>query len=241
MLGTFGITILLHTPLSKFQCLAAFVSLAGVIMIAKPWEVSSVSPPLTEPIDISNPTQDSPSTVEHIAAIGSALVSAIGTAVGFIALSKIGTAVNPIISVGYFSVSTTLVSAFIFLAHISTVNLPSEGIIWARLGLHGVGSFLMQILGATAIAAERGTRALNALYSQVVFALIVDKMIWNTTPDWTSILGGTLVLVSVVGVAVISRPKSTPSVDEVLLSMTPSVNEVLLPMEHEDAITRVDV
>lgn len=52
------------------------------------------------------------------------------------------------------------------------------------------------------MAHERSTRTLNMVYSQILFALVLDKAVWGVWPGVWSFVGSALVLGSAVWVAV---------------------------------------
>jgi drug/metabolite transporter (DMT)-like permease len=241
MLAAFAIAVLLRAPFTRMQRIAGLLSFFGVILIAKPWHIvwqhevncimpstesvvaaaTAASPTLAVRDAMPTPTVcpdeviHRPSPLEHALAIGVALIGALGGAGGFITLSWIGTDAHPLISVSYFATATTLFSGLSFLLQPEAAfNWPTDPAIWALLGLQGTVSFLMQALQAASLAAERSSRALNMVYSQVVFALIVDKIAWGTTPGPVSIMGGLTVLGSVFAVA-ITREGAAKSVEDI--------------------------
>lgn len=62
-----------------------------------------------------------------------------------------------------------------------------------------------------------GTRATNMVYTQMLFALTFDKLIWGITPTWASWVGSGLILGSAVWVAVArDKDRSTQSPDVVV-------------------------
>ena len=60
----------------------------------------------------------------------------------------------------------------------------------------------MQFLLTAGLAVERSSRATNMVYSEMLFALAFDKLIWGTTPSISSIAGGGLILGSTIYVAI---------------------------------------
>lgn len=58
-----------------------------------------------------------------------------------------------------------------------------------------------QFLLAAGLAYERSSRATNITYTQMLFALTFDKLIFGHTPDLMSIAGSTLILGSAIYVA----------------------------------------
>ncbi|KAI9802394.1 MAG: hypothetical protein M1825_002776 [Sarcosagium campestre] len=60
----------------------------------------------------------------------------------------------------------------------------------------------MQFLLTAGLAHESSSRATNMVYTQMLFALALDKMVFGTTPGVLSIFGSSLILGSAIYVAV---------------------------------------
>ncbi|KAK5012020.1 hypothetical protein LTR16_005022, partial [Cryomyces antarcticus] len=58
-----------------------------------------------------------------------------------------------------------------------------------------------QFLLAAGLSYEKSSRATNMLYTQMLFALAFDKLVFGTTPGILSILGSSLILGSAIYVA----------------------------------------
>lgn len=65
----------------------------------------------------------------------------------------------------------------------------------------------MQFLLTAGLAYEKSSRATNMVYTQMLFALAFDKLVWDTTPGVLSILGSSLILGSALYVAVLNNKK----------------------------------
>ena len=122
----------------------------------------------------------------------------------------IGQRAHPLISVTYYSTWSTIVSGVAFLA-IPGVDfrLPENFAEWGYLTFIGVFGFLMQYLLTAGLAHEKSSRATNMLYTQILFALTFDKLVFDTTPSIWSIIGSSLVLGSAMYIAV---HKETPKI-----------------------------
>jgi len=60
---------------------------------------------------------------------------------------------------------------------------------------------------AAGLAAEKSSRATNMVYSQMLFALIFDKIVFGITPTMLSILGSSLILGSTIYVAMLKESR----------------------------------
>jgi hypothetical protein len=159
------------------------------------------------------------------------MLGVIGGCGAMTAIRWIGTRAHPLISVNYFSVWCTIVSLFavVFVPGID-FRLPANLVEWGLLASLGGCGYALQFLLTAGLAyggpsnessrrideerpgkKEResdemkqgsGTRATNMVYTQMLFALAFDKLIWGITPTATSWAGSGLILGSAVWVAV---------------------------------------
>jgi drug/metabolite transporter (DMT)-like permease len=153
-------SFILKEPFSKMEQIAAFVSLAGVVLIARPTALFaslSDSPPPTSDADFgalpSNYTMPSIGdgiphrevTPEHrLLAVAFAMLGVFGAACAFTTLRCIGKRAHPLISVNYFATWCTIVSTVMMFA------LPDVGFLlpanlkeWGYLFSLGVSGFIM--------------------------------------------------------------------------------------------------
>ena len=69
----------------------------------------------------------------------------------------------------------------------------------------------MQFLLTAGLQHEKGSRATNMVYTQMLFALAFDKIVWNTTPGPWAIAGSSLILGSALYVALHNNNKKKVS------------------------------
>jgi uncharacterized membrane protein len=131
------------------------------------------------------------------------MLGVLGAASAFTTLRWIGRRAHALISVNYFATWCTIVSTVMMFA------LPGVGFLlpanlkeWSYLFFLGTCGFIMQFLLASGLQYEKSSRATNMVYTQMLFALGFDKLIFGTTPGWLSIIGSSLILGSAVYVAV---------------------------------------
>jgi drug/metabolite transporter (DMT)-like permease len=156
---------------SRQQQLAAFLSLVGVVVIARPATLfndsssggptlpSEMAPNTTTTTTItmirshhtspfSNPTGPTPH--QHLLAVLVSMLGVVGGCGAMTAIRWIGTRAHPLISVNYFSVWCTLVS-LVAVAAVPSVGfrLPANIVEWSLLAsLGGCGFFLQFLLTA---------------------------------------------------------------------------------------------
>ncbi|KAI6823608.1 hypothetical protein KC340_g5021 [Hortaea werneckii] len=221
-LACWACSILINEPFGRLEQIAGLVSLVGVALIARPTSLfaafaSKDSPPATGNSDVmpggnstgaaSGEDADASSyedvtPEQRLAAVGIALVGVLGAATAYTTIRWIGKRAHPLISVNYFAVWSTIVSTFMMLV-LPDVGflLPADAKEWAYLIFLGTCGFIMQFLLAAGLAYEKSSRATNMTYTQMLFALTFDKLIFGHTPDLMSIAGSTLIVGSALYVA----------------------------------------
>lgn len=144
---------------SRQQQLAGFISLVGVVFIARPAPLfghgnTNPSPPDIEVGLPSNATdaaqeQDSfhPTSAQHLQAVGLGLMGVIGAIAALTAIRAIGTRAHALLSVNYFSVWCTIASLVALLVSPDVqFRLPGNVTEWSWLFILGTSGFIMQLL-----------------------------------------------------------------------------------------------
>ncbi|KAK4496283.1 hypothetical protein PRZ48_012263 [Zasmidium cellare] len=230
-LACWACSLLINEPFTRIEQIGTVVSFTGIIFIARPSTLfqalgigsdgqsagstgdmvpgtgnSTVAP---SPADASN--YDDVTPVQRLSAVGIALLGVVGTVTAFTTIRWIGKRAHPLISVNYFAVWCTLVSVvmMIILPDVGFV-LPSDLKEWGYLLFLGICGFVMQFLLAAALAYEKSSRATNMTYTQMLFALAADKMIFDHTPGVLSIIGSSLILGSAIVVALQKSDEAPP-------------------------------
>jgi len=202
---------LLKEPFTRMEQIGTVVSLLGVILIAQPTALFSHASPDSTAADgtadgIAARAADSIHHVtpgQRVGAVCVSLVGVVGSAAAFTAMRSIGKRAHPLLSVNYFSVCCLLVSGMA-MAVLPSVPflLPQSLKEWLYLVFLGVCGFTMQFLLSAGLQHDKSSRATNMVYTQMLFALLFDKLIFGTTPSMLSLLGSGLILSSAIFIAV---------------------------------------
>jgi len=113
--------------------------------------------------------------------------------------------------------------------------MPQGAREWILLLLLGVLGFVLQFLLTAGLQLDKSSKATSMLYTQVIFALMFDWIIWGVLPGSLSILGGSIVIVSTLWAALqktqpsktISPKASTIDEETALLGAQSQDDEVL--------------
>ncbi|KAL9095473.1 MAG: hypothetical protein Q9165_002344 [Trypethelium subeluteriae] len=167
--------------------LAGFVSIIGAVLALKPWSV--------------HPTN---TLSEQVVAIVMALVGVLGGAGAYVIISVLGEDSHPVTTVSYFNTICTVMNGVAMIVQgRKGFILPSISLQWSLIFAMGLTSFAMQCLSTASLTWDRDPgRALNVVYTQIVFSMMADKLVWHISPDVWKYGGAILVLSSAVFVAI---------------------------------------
>ncbi|KAF2467067.1 uncharacterized protein BDR25DRAFT_235830 [Lindgomyces ingoldianus] len=221
-LACWACSYFINEPFTRMEQIAAYVSLFGVVIIARPTSLFSASrnseapapsassnvnfvptpANTTQPSSLPAGAYDSVTPGQRAGAVGMAMLGVLGAAGAYTTIRWIGKRAHPLISVNYFALWCTIVSIVMML------SLPGVGFLlpsglkdWCYLFFLGICGFVMQFLLASGLQYEKSSRATNMVYTQMLFALAFDKIVWGTTPGALSIIGSSLILGSAIFVA----------------------------------------
>jgi drug/metabolite transporter (DMT)-like permease len=150
-----------------------------------------------------------------------AILGALGASTAYATIRVIGKRAHSLISVNYFATIATLGSAAIILVHPDLhFVIPESYGQWGLIAIIGLTGFLLQFLLTEGLQREKGGRATNLTYLQLVFALILERVIWGTTPPVESFFGAALIIGAAIWVslqknaAAVGQQKKANAVDE---------------------------
>lgn len=179
--------ILLHERYSLIEGLCSLVSLVGVVLIAKPNFIfgSAGDNELKE-----NESVESSSTEKRLLATAVGLFGVLGASSVYIVLRKIGNAAHPLLSVSYFALSTVIVSTICIIAIPSiSFAIPQNAYQWSLFFAIGIAGFLFQFALTAGVQRVKASKASLVVYTQMIFAIVLDLIIWHHFPGFLSILG----------------------------------------------------
>ena len=216
-------SVLIHEPFTRSEQVAGIVSFLGVILIARPTSLLGRSSShsnvagsgSTDSMPKTNSTAsamnaadgaDEVTSAQRLTAVGVALIGVVGAACAYTTIRWIGKRAHPLISVNYYAAWTTIVSMVALLAIPGIgFSLPANKTQWLYLVFLAIAGFVMQFMLTAGLSYERSSRATNMVYTQMLFALAFDKIIFNESPRLLSIAGSTLILGSALYVAVLNN------------------------------------
>ena len=222
-------SILLDEPFTRKEQIAGIISFLGVVLIARPTSLiphHSDVPPVASSAGDGFPSINATvpaglqetnhvTSAQRLSAVGVALLGVLGGACAYTTIRWIGKRAHPLISVNYFAAGSDIVSTVALLA-IPGIDfqLPANLKQWIYLVFLGVCGFIMQFLLTAGLQHEKSSRATNMIYTQMLFALAFDKIVFNTTPGVWGIAGSSLILGSALYVALLNNNNNKMKKDE---------------------------
>ncbi|KAI0739669.1 EamA-like transporter family-domain-containing protein [Daedaleopsis nitida] len=188
--------VLLKEDLTIRQLLASVFSFAGVILIARPEFMFG------KHIADTEGTEMGVTSSERLGAVGVALVGVLGITGAYTSVRAIGKRAHPMHSMVAFSLVCILTCPIgMIITHTPVVipdNWPTLSMILA-VTLCGFGA---QMTLTTGLQRETAGRGSTAMYIQIIFALIFQRVFFHTSPPPLSIVGTVIILSSAIYVAV---------------------------------------
>ncbi|CAK5278232.1 unnamed protein product [Mycena citricolor] len=188
-------SIFLGEAFSRKEALAGLCSLFGVVLIARPDFLFGPSTSST-PIEERN----------RMMAIGIALAGVVGSTGAMTTIRAIGHRAHPIHLLSFFSLQSVIAASILMVFQHEPVVIPTRPAWLGLLAVIGVLGFLAQVLLTMGYQRETAGRAGMALYTQIIFASVLERVFFGTSPTFLSMLGTSIIMSSAIFVA-LSVPK----------------------------------
>ncbi|KAF7329074.1 Aldo-keto reductase [Mycena kentingensis (nom. inval.)] len=191
----FAGSVFLKETFTRKEVIAGLCSLFGVVLIARPAIIFGEQPGSTKTDE------------EHrLLAIGIAMLGVLGSTGAMTSIRAIGTRAHPMHVLAFFSLQS-VISASVLMVFLRTPVVIPTRLAWlGLLGIIGVLGFIAQILLTLGFQKEEAGRASMALYSQIIFASILERIFFSETrPSFLSFLGTSIIVASAVYVAATKR------------------------------------
>ncbi|GAA5826790.1 hypothetical protein JCM5353_003237 [Sporobolomyces roseus] len=193
---------ILKEPYTRLEAIVGFTSMIGVIFIAKP-SFLFTPPPLdpNDPLDNVTPQQ-------RTSAVLVALMGVCGAAGAYLIIRVIGKRASAMHSIQYFSTYSVIVSCLypIFFDSPAVIHLSAKFFI--LLVPIGVLGFVAQVLLTNGLQRERAGRGTLAVYTQLLWAMILERIFFNKFPDAWSLLGAVIIVGGALKVALAKQAKT---------------------------------
>ncbi|KAJ6617990.1 hypothetical protein B0H10DRAFT_1282186 [Mycena sp. CBHHK59/15] len=138
-------------------------------------------------------------------AIGMALAGVVGSTGAMTSIRAIGHRAHPMHLLAFFSLQSVIVASGIMLAIRQPVVVPTRLSWLGLLLLIGILGFGSQILLTVGFQRETASRASLALYTQIIFASVLERIFFHTIPTFLSLLGTCIIMSSAIFVALTKK------------------------------------
>ncbi|KAH6644957.1 hypothetical protein BKA67DRAFT_586555 [Truncatella angustata] len=210
--------VALKEPFTPQEALAGVIAFVGVLFIARPTFIFpapddeanaghlQISAAADAPAGLVPDVPVTPAQRSLAVVIG--VVGSLGAATAYSTIRVIGKRAHSLVSVNYFALVATIGSFLIILVHPDLeFKVPQSAAQWGMLTAIGIAGFLLQFLLTEGLQREKAGRATNLIYTQLVFALILEKIVWGTTPAGWSFVGAVLIIGAAIWVSLQKQKK----------------------------------
>ncbi|TFK18110.1 hypothetical protein FA15DRAFT_628299 [Coprinopsis marcescibilis] len=217
--------LLLGETLTKGQGLAALTSMLGVILIARPASLfgKAENPDLEVPIDFASPMMTIPKEVspsQRLWAVGVALIGVLGATGAYTSLRAIGKRAHPLHALTSFSTQCVIVASVAMIVRQERFVFPTRPEWLAMLAMIGIFGFLGQVLLTLGLQRETASRGSLAVYTQIVFATVFERVFFDIVPSPLSVVGTLLIISSAMYVALMKSPDNKAADSVTLLRVS---------------------
>ncbi|KAF8723820.1 hypothetical protein AX14_009146 [Amanita brunnescens Koide BX004] len=184
-----GGSFLLKEKFSKREALASIVSLLGVVLIARP--------PFIFDYILHHNENDLRTAIEssvRMVAVCVSLIGVVGDAGAYISIRAIGKRAHYFHTMAYFSLWSIIVSSVVLIVTGTSIVIPKQMLSLGMLALIGIFGFIAQTLMTIGYQIEAAGRASMGIYSQMIFGVILERLVFGTVPVILSILGTCLIM-----------------------------------------------
>lgn len=184
----------LKETFTRREALAGLCSLFGVVLIARP--------------DFLFGSPTGPSAVEEkhrMMAIGISLGGVVGSTGAMTSIRAIGQRAHPMHLLAFFSLLSVVAASILMAILRQPVMIPTRAAWLGLLAVIGILGFGSQILLTMGFQRETAGRASMALYTQIIFASILERIFFHTTPTLLSLLGTAIIISAALYVALTKK------------------------------------
>lgn len=177
------------------DCIGALGALIGVVLVAQPEDI----------FDTTEAGSDVSGKVHgHLKGLAFGVFGVCGGVIALTSIRRVGTRAHPLTSVNMFAWSLVFVSG-IALMVIPEITWPRSPFIWACLIYIGTCGFAMEYLLTVGISNDSSSAATLMIYTQIVWALALDRALFQITTNAWALFGAATVISSLCLVTVVGE------------------------------------
>lgn len=189
--------VFLDQTFTHKQLIAGLVAMIGVVIIAHPESIFGKVDDTIEADVTKKGNLDEVTPSQRTLAIAIALFGVLGATGAYTCIRCVGDRAHALMSVNYFAFLATVGSTVALLGGSGGgFVMPHGAREWILLFTMGIFGFVLQFLLTKGLQLDKSPKATSMLYSQIIFALLFDWLIWGMLPGGWSLVGGAIVIAS---------------------------------------------
>ncbi|KAJ6482077.1 hypothetical protein C8R47DRAFT_1133854 [Mycena vitilis] len=196
-------SLFLKEVFTRKEALAGVCSLFGVVLIARP-DFLFGSPSGSQVVEEKH----------RMFAIGIALCGVVGSTGAMTSIRAIGQRAHPMHLLAFFSLQSVIAASIIMAIVREPIVVPTRRAWLGLLAVIGILGFASQILLTMGFQRETAGRASLALYTQIIFASILERIFFYTRPNVLSLIGTLIIMASAIYVAMTKKKATEESKQE---------------------------
>jgi len=189
-------------------------------LIARPQFLFGV--PLENPSEVVTSGQ-------RMISVMAALVGVLGSTGSYTLLRAIGKRAHALHVLSFFSLQCILVSTIGMIVFNVRPVVPTRGLWIVMMLLNGIFGMAGQTLMAMGFQRETASRGTLAMYTSVVFAILLEFIVFRTTPTPLSIAGAVIIMSSAVYTSLAKKAATKPAaglISESRSQANPRIDEI---------------
>ncbi|KAG1865006.1 hypothetical protein DFJ58DRAFT_724564 [Suillus subalutaceus] len=196
--------LLLREGYSVTQAVAGVCSLLGVVLIARP-------PFLFNSMPAAIPDSLETTPAQRLAAVGASLIGVVGATGAYTSIRAIGKRAHPMHVMTFFSLWCTIIASLGMVVFNIPVVYPRSWRWSLLLLMVGVFGFVAQTLLTLGLQRETVSRGSTGVYIQMLFAVVLERLIFGVVPSLLSVLGAAIIMSSALCVVLTRREPTLDS------------------------------
>ncbi|KAG2155320.1 drug/metabolite transporter superfamily [Suillus bovinus] len=144
-------------------------------------------------------------SAQRLAGVGACMVSVLGNTGAYTLIRAIGKRAHPMHIMTYFSLWCTIISSLGMVVFDIPVVYPTSWMWMLLLFMVGVFGFAAQTLLTMGLQRETVSRGITGMYAQLVFAVMLERLLFGVIPSLLSVFGAAVIMSSSLYVVVSGR------------------------------------
>ncbi|KAF8590381.1 hypothetical protein K439DRAFT_1627884 [Ramaria rubella] len=188
---SFAGTFFLGESFSRRNFFAGLFSLVGVVLIARP---TALFGHLATTGSDAKDSAERGTSQQRLLAVAVSMVGVFGASGAYVSLRAIGKRAHLLHSMNYFALFSIIISVILMIIERTKPVVPDHWKYIVLLLSVSVFGFLTQSLLIFGLRKETASRGSLAIYIQIVYASMLERILFHVTPSMLSLFGTVIIL-----------------------------------------------